>query len=116
MLPIPPDTPPGLRAEYEVVTDEMVNDYPEARALRTQFDVPTAVVVATPPGRLEGGIGGALVRLQLARQAQWALGAPDGMFVTAGHMGHAVHRDDPELVLRLIAHAVERGTPEPAAQ
>lgn len=34
--PIPPDTPPGLRAEYELILSEMANDYPEARSLRSQ--------------------------------------------------------------------------------
>ena len=50
---IPPDTPPGLRAEYEVVGSEMVKDFPEARSLRLPSGVPIAVVKAAPPGRVK---------------------------------------------------------------
>ena len=101
MPPIPPDTPQGLRAEYEVVASEMTRDYPEARSLGSWPAVPTAVVVATPPGRLRG-LGGAMTRLQIRHQNEWALASPKGMFVTAGHVGHMVHRDDPALVVRLV--------------
>lgn len=65
---IPPDTPPGLRAEYEVVGSEMVNDYPEARSLRLPSGVPIAVVVAAPPGRIKGsGTEGTLCRRRACR-------------------------------------------------
>lgn len=52
--PIPTDTPPGLRAEYELIGSEMVNDYPEARSLRLPTGVPTVVVRASPQGRSLG--------------------------------------------------------------
>jgi pimeloyl-ACP methyl ester carboxylesterase len=109
--PIPPDTPAGLRAEFEVVAAEMTDDYPEARSLRQTATVPIAVVVATPPGRLRG-LGGAMVRLQIQHQAEWALTSPRGVFVTASHVGHMVHRDDPALVVQLIEHVLS-GTAKP---
>ena len=42
----------GLRAEYELIGFEMVNDYPEARSLRLPTGVPVVAVLAAPPGRL----------------------------------------------------------------
>ncbi len=104
--PIPPDTPPGLRAEFGVVASEMTNDFPEARSLRAPAGIPVAVVVATPPGRLQG-LGGVMVRLQMKHQAEWALTSPKGLFVAADHVGHMVHRDDPGLVVRLIEHVLQ---------
>ena len=92
MPPIPPDTPQGLRAEYEVVASEMTRDYPEARSLNSWPAVPTAVVVATPPNRMRN-LGGVMTRLQIRHQNEWALASPKGMFVTAGHVGHMVHRE-----------------------
>lgn len=108
MPPIPPDTPAGLRAEFQVVSNEMTRDYPEARSLKSVSGVPTAVVVATPPGRLQG-LGGAMVRLQIKHQMEWAISSPKGMFVAADHVGHMVHRDDPGLVVRLLEHLAKNG-------
>jgi pimeloyl-ACP methyl ester carboxylesterase len=109
MPPIPPDTPPGLRAEFEIVAAEMTNNYPEARSLRQPSGVPVAVVIATPPSRLQG-LGGAMVRLQMKHQAEWAVTSPRGVFVAASHVGHMVHRDDPGLVVRLIEHVISSRT------
>jgi pimeloyl-ACP methyl ester carboxylesterase len=89
MPSIPPDTPAGLRAEYQVVASEMTGEYAEARSLRPPTGIPTVVVVATPPGRLKG-LGGAMVRLQIKHQAEWAIGSPRGMLVVASHVGHMV--------------------------
>lgn len=109
MPPIPPGTPQGLRAEYEVVASEMTRDYPEARSLRPWPTVPIAVLVATPANRMRG-LGGAMTRLQIHHQNEWALASPKGMFVTAGHVGHMVHRDDPSLVARLVDHVLRNAT------
>jgi hypothetical protein len=89
MPSIPPDTPAGLRAEYQVVASEMTGEYAEARSLRPPTGIPTVVVVATPPGRLKG-LGGAMVRLQIKHQEEWAIGSPRGMLVVASHVGHMV--------------------------
>jgi pimeloyl-ACP methyl ester carboxylesterase len=107
---IPPDTPAGLRAEYEVVGSEMVNDYPEARSLRLPSGVPVVVVVAAPPGRIKGS-GGVTALLGNNRLAELALTSPKGLFVAAGHVGHLVHRDDPSLVVRLVEHVLKYAPP-----
>lgn len=109
---IPPDTPPGLRAEYEVVGSEMVNDYPDARSLRLPSGVPVVVVVAAPPGRIKGS-GGVTALLGNNRLAELALTSPKGLFVAAGHVGHLVHRDDPSLVVRLVEHVLKYALPPP---
>ena len=70
----------------KVVGAEMTNAYPEARSLRPPTGVPVAVVVATPAGRLRG-LGGAMVRLQIKHQTEWALTSPKGLFVAASHVG-----------------------------
>lgn len=110
MPAIPPDTPPGIRAEYELVSSEMVNDYPEARSLREPTGIPVVVVTAMPPGRLKTR-GGRGFGLGPEEQAGLALGSPNGMFVVASHVGHMVHRDDPFLVVQLIQHLIRNAPP-----
>lgn len=104
---IPPGTPPGLAAVYEQQLNEMRDDYPSARGWQQPPAIPVAVVITTRADRLRGN-GGAMVRLQIKHQSEWALGSPNSLFVLAGHTGHQVHRDDPALVVRLIAHVYER--------
>ena len=110
MPPIPPDTPPGMRAEMDLITSEMVNDYPEARSLREPSGIPIAVVSAMPPNRLKSrgdrGFG-----IEPWEQAGFALRSPKGMFVVASHVGHMVHRDDPALVVQLIQHVIKNASP-----
>jgi pimeloyl-ACP methyl ester carboxylesterase len=65
---IPPDTPPGLRAEYENIQQNIRTEYAEARGLRPAGGVPVAVVIAAPPGRLEHP-GDVLMRLQIKHQS-----------------------------------------------
>jgi hypothetical protein len=36
-----------------------------------------------------------------------ALRSPNGLFIAAGHVGHHVHRDDPDLVVRLVEHVLK---------
>ncbi len=111
--PIPPDTPPGLRAEYEVVASEMLGNYPEARTLNRRSAVPVAVIVATPSARMQG-LSGEMVNLQMKHQAQWALSSPNGQFMSAD-VGHMVHRDDPALVVRVVERLL-MNRPAPAGR
>jgi hypothetical protein len=46
------------------------------------------------------------LRLAITHQQEWALSTPRGVLVVAGHVSHIVHRDDPDLVLRLIRHVL----------
>jgi pimeloyl-ACP methyl ester carboxylesterase len=103
--PIPPNTPPGVRAEFEEIAKEMINDGKEARSFGPLPAVPIAVVVATPPGRMRG-TSGAITRLQIQKTLDLVLSAPNGLFVTASHVGHAVHASDPALVASLVQHVL----------
>jgi hypothetical protein len=38
----------------------------------------------------------------IRHQNEWALASPKRMFVTAGHVGQMVHRDEPAMVVRLV--------------
>ena len=106
MPAIPPDTPPGLRAEMELISSEMVNDYPEARSLSEPSGIPIVVVSAMPPNRLKSR-GNRGFGIEPWEQAGLALRSPKGMFVVASHVGHMVHRDDPAMVVQLIQHLIK---------
>ena len=106
MPPIPPNAPPGMRAEMELVSSEMVNDYPEARSLSEPSGIPIVVVSAMPPNRLKSR-GNRGFGIEPWEQAGLALTSPKGMFIVASHVGHMVHRDDPALVVQLIRHLIE---------
>ena len=102
---IPPDTPSGLRAEYEIVGSEMVQDFPEFRSLRPPGGVPILVVHAAPPGRMKGKTAADL--FEDNRLAELALSSPKGLFIAATHVGHMVHRDDPAMVVHLVEHVLK---------
>ena len=104
--PFPPEMKPGERAEAEEIKAEMIADYPTTRSFRQPVGIPVGVIVSTPPGRLTGN-GAAVVRLQINKQSEWALKSSNGVFITAGHVGHQVHRDDPPLVVALIDHVLK---------
>ncbi len=104
--PIPPDTPPGLRAAFEQLMKETRDEYPTARSFRQPLGIPAAVVVTTRADRMEGN-GGPIVRLHIKKQAEWALGSTNGLFVLAGHSGHQVHRNDPALVVQMVNHVLK---------
>jgi pimeloyl-ACP methyl ester carboxylesterase len=103
---IPPGTPAGLRAEFEEIGREMVNDGAESRTLRRVSGIPIAVVIATPPGRMRGN-SGAVTRLSIRHASDWALASPNGIFLAASHVGHFVHVDDPMLVAGLVKHVLD---------
>ena len=102
---IPPDTPAGLRAEYELLQQNMRTDYAEARGLRPAGGVPVAVVIAAPPGRLKHP-GEVLMRLQIKHQADWALDSSNGLLIVSGAVGHNVAKADPSLVVQAVRHVL----------
>jgi pimeloyl-ACP methyl ester carboxylesterase len=102
--PIPADTPVGVRAELEEIAKEMTNGR-QARLLAPLPAVPIAVVIATPPARMRG-VSGAITRLQIQQTLELVLSVPNGILVTASHVGHAVHASDPLLVANLVAHVM----------
>jgi pimeloyl-ACP methyl ester carboxylesterase len=109
--PIPPDTPPGLRRAFEELMNETRDDYPIARSFKQPPGIPSAVVVTTRAGRLEGN-GAPIVRLHIKKQQEWALASPNGLFVLAGHSGHQVQRNDPALVAHLVSHVLKYARPK----
>jgi pimeloyl-ACP methyl ester carboxylesterase len=108
--PMPPDTPMGMQVALQQIIQEMRNDYPTARQFRQPSGIPAAVLVTTRADRMSGN-GGAIVRLQIKRQQEWALTSSKGLFVLASHTGHQVHRDDPALVVSMIKHVLQHAPP-----
>jgi pimeloyl-ACP methyl ester carboxylesterase len=102
---IPPDTPPGLRAEYENIQENMRTDFAEARGLRPAGGVPVAVVIAAPPGRLKHP-GNLQMQLQITHQADWILDSSNGLLIVSGSVGHNVAKDDPSLVVQAVRHVL----------
>ena len=110
---IPPDTPPGLRAEYENLQQNMRTEFAEARGLRPAAGVPVAVVIAAPPGRLKHP-GDVLMRLQIKHQSDWALASSNGLLIVSGAVGHNVAKADPSLVVQAVRHVLNHRQPAPA--
>lgn len=104
--PIPPDTPPGARAEIDLIAREMLSDGMEARKLRQKPGVPVAVIIAAPPGRLKHP-GDTMMRLEISHQSEWALQSSKGLFIVSGGTGHFVQKDAPELVLLAVRHVLQ---------
>ena len=97
---VPPNLPPGMRAEFENIVQLGQTDTAEARALRPPAGIPTAVVVGA--GKYERAqdpvppeIASGLLRLQIKHQLEWTLSSPQGLMIIARHSGHYVHQDDP---------------------
>jgi pimeloyl-ACP methyl ester carboxylesterase len=72
LSPVPPDTPPGLRAEIELIAREMLSNGADGRKLHQKAGVPVAVIIAAPPGRLTPP-GDTMMRLEIKHQSEWAL-------------------------------------------
>lgn len=103
--PLPANTPPGVKAELEQVGRGLVNDGQDARRFRPLAGIPIAVIIATPPDRMRG-TSGVVTRLQVQRAQELVLSLPNSVFVTANHVGHAVHERDPALVANLVQHVL----------
>ena len=103
--PIPPDTPPGLRAEMEVVGESLTNHWADVRRFHQLRGVPAAVVIAAPPARLRSP-GDVQMRLQIKHQSEWALLSSKGLIIVSGNTGHNVMRDDPALVIQAVKHVL----------
>jgi len=104
--PMPPNISDGLRAEFEEIGKELVNDGQETRTLRPIAGIPVAVLNSAAPGRLRGP-DSATRWLTIERELEWILTAPNSIYIAANHVGHWVHRDDPTLVARLVKHVLD---------
>jgi pimeloyl-ACP methyl ester carboxylesterase len=107
----PTGLPPGMQAELDNLRQLLGNDMAELRSVRPSKGLPTGVVIAagkyarseTP---LPPEIAASLVRLQIRHEQEWALSSPNGLLLIANHVGHAVHQDDPALVMQVIRHVL----------
>jgi pimeloyl-ACP methyl ester carboxylesterase len=105
---------PAAQAEAEYIMDSYERriepDYEPAPA------VPTTVILAGRPMVLsaaemeQAGLEEPLpqfgleyhavdLRDRIDRLSEWMLGAPEGLFIVASNRGHAVHQEDPDLVV-----------------
>jgi pimeloyl-ACP methyl ester carboxylesterase len=107
---IPPDTPAGLKAEYENLQQNIRTDFAEARGLKPTGGVPVSVVIAAPPGRLTHP-GDTQVRLQIKHQADWALNSANGLLIVSGAVGHNIAKSDPSLVVQAVRHVLNNFKP-----
>lgn len=107
----PTGLPPGMQAELDNLRQLLGNDMAELHSVRPPKGLPTGVVIAAgkyersetpPPAEMAAG----LVRLQIRHEQEWALSSPNGLLVVANHIGHAVHQDDPALVMQVIRHVL----------
>lgn len=94
--------PDGVRAAWK----GDISDGAEARTLKPISGIPVGILRATPPGRMRGD-SGAITRLIIQPDLDLALSAPNGILITANHVGHFVQKDDPALTVKLIAHVLE---------
>jgi pimeloyl-ACP methyl ester carboxylesterase len=99
-----PTVPAGVKAEVDNISQNLKTEFAEARAARPPESIPSAVVISTQ--RTWNGatpeMSAALLRLVIKHQQDWAMSTSKGLVIVASHVGHLVHRDDPDLVLRLI--------------
>jgi pimeloyl-ACP methyl ester carboxylesterase len=100
---IPSDAPSKMRTLYEQFTLEVRDDFPTARKWRQLSNVPVGVIVAARADYVPAGAE-KLLRLNIRHKLEWTLGSPDSMFIVAGHTGHSVHWDDPQLVISMVNH------------
>jgi len=46
------------------------------------------------------------------RDLEMVLSSPNGLLITADHVGHAVQNDDPALVVNVIRHVIDHPAPQ----
>ena len=94
-----------MRAEYEDIRENLLNDFAEARTLKPRTDVPISVVVATPPGRLKHP-GDVQMRLAIRHWTDLVLGSTNGLLIVSGDVKHNIAGNDPELVAQAVRHVM----------
>ena len=105
---IPPNTPPGVKAEIDNIVQNIRTEFAEVRAARPPVHIPAAVVIGagkTWPGASPEAAA-ALLRLQIKHQQEWVLNSPQGLMVVSKHLRHMVHQNDPALTVRVIQHVL----------
>lgn len=97
--------PPAVRAEFTVFRS-LIARGPSDRDLRPVPDVPVVVLVAARPYPQLPGLPydpqahfRADLRHRIRMLQEWALASPRGTLVVSNHTGHAVPREEPDLVV-----------------
>jgi pimeloyl-ACP methyl ester carboxylesterase len=109
---LPPDLPPGVRAELEQVDAYNSTAFADVRALDVPSGLPVAVLVGglppgpLPPNALTKNVN--ITRLfQIRHQADWALSSPAGLLLVSSQAGHMVMQEVPALVLQSVKHVLD---------
>jgi pimeloyl-ACP methyl ester carboxylesterase len=108
---LPQDLPVGMKAEIDNMRRLVGGDLTELNAVRPPAGIATAVLVAA--GKLDDGndptprsIREARLRLAMNHELDWALSAPDGLFLVTRRGGHNMHVDNPDLTVQAIQYIV----------
>jgi pimeloyl-ACP methyl ester carboxylesterase len=107
----PPDLPAGMRAEVDNLRTLITGNPAQMHALHPPAGIPMAVVVAAGKvdrvqDRSERAIREGILQIQIRHEQQWALSAPDGLFLMTRRGGHFVHQDNPDLTAYAIQHVL----------
>lgn len=107
--------PAPLRSEAAVLL-EILRDGADPGSVPPQPPVPTTIIVPGRPGEIPSEVslpfdGEELARAILESRTEalrgWMPEGKGGQFLVAGNSGHAIHRDEPTLVIDAIRHLVE---------
>jgi pimeloyl-ACP methyl ester carboxylesterase len=108
---LPPDLPPGAKAEFDNLAHFIQTEFAEARAARPPAGIASGVIISA--GRFQNWppeISARFLQLVIKHEQEWALSSPQGLIVVARHVGHFVHQDDPALTVQVIQHIVAAGS------
>jgi pimeloyl-ACP methyl ester carboxylesterase len=89
------NAPAGVRAEWDFLKNESLNNYPILTAVRKP-DVPMALLVARI-NRPEGWAKAVMVQY-----GEWIRDREDSSMIVTANSSHYIHRDQPELVIGAI--------------
>ena len=90
------DAPPGTRAEWKFIKEEVLKNCPELQSFGSPPDVPTMVLVAErnrPPHWAKSVID---------QYGSWVANETEAGMVVTADSGHYIHQDEPPLVLSAI--------------
>jgi len=90
------DAPPGTRAEWKFMKEEVLKNCPELQSFGSPPDVPTMVLVAErnrPPHWAKSVID---------QYGSWVANETEAGMVVTADSGHYIHQDEPPLVLSAI--------------
>jgi pimeloyl-ACP methyl ester carboxylesterase len=106
---MPPNLPPALQAELEVVINFAESEFASIRSLPPAPSVPIAVILAgrNPPPLPsvpsdDDILLKSLSELNQSETLRIVMESTDGVFIMSSSVSHYIHRDDPALVVEAI--------------